>query len=217
MNPTVAERSKKKRKGKRVKEAKTCHGFYITNGQSVVCTSCDLWRVGMRVWRCGGANEIDRIYCRKLRCGILSVDLIDYETMVSTKHTLCTHPYAFDFVPVAAAKKNRVKQILTINSPFTLSLLRLPRCLVYFNTFSLPLSPLSPSFPIYLPNRSLKHMPAEPYGQPPFSNFSLSASAGRRGDGSFHHRMYVSSMFKRFKLWPKSIPFSQVQKGYLSC
>lgn len=41
------------------------------------------------------AKEIDRIHCRKLRCGIMSADLIDYGTMVSTKHTLRIRtPYA---------------------------------------------------------------------------------------------------------------------------
>lgn len=42
-------------------------------------------RLMTSVWR---AKEVDRIYCRKLRCGIMSVDLIDYRTMVSTERTL---------------------------------------------------------------------------------------------------------------------------------
>lgn len=81
--------SKKKKNEETGEEAMICHGYCVRNGQSVVCTSRDLRRV-----RSTRNRSNTYIYCRKLRCGMMSVDLIDYGTMVSTRiaHSYgCSH------------------------------------------------------------------------------------------------------------------------------
>lgn len=77
----------------------------ILYGQSVVCTSRDLRRVRTKRNR---SNTY--IYCRKLRCGMMSVDLIDYGTMVPTEHT---------FVCLLLPPENSCRKKKKCNNKFT--------------------------------------------------------------------------------------------------
>lgn len=151
MNPTRENKYSKKKteRTQSPKAAKTCRGYRTFGIWAERC----LHELRLVTWVGFGAEEIDWMRCRKLRCGMMSVDLIDCGTMVTTEHAY-TYSRAITKVvcelPLALARRRcrkvRVKQILTINFPFTLSvpsLCFLPPSAV--NTFTLSMC-LSLSF-----------------------------------------------------------------------